>query len=343
MEQYVGLDVSLKETFVCVVDACGEVVCEKSVGTTPETIAKYIEKKAPGAVRVGLESGLLSTWLWHGLRALGLPVVCLDARHAASALKMQVNKTDRNDAAGLAQIVRTGWYREVEVKSLACHEVRAVLLARSRLVASRRDLENQMRGLLKPFGLLVGKVRGKGFEGRLRELIADAPAMAEVIDALLLARRALCTQVARLDVRVRMLAQTIDPCRRLMTVPGVGPITALAYVTVIDDPGRFRKGRSVGAYLGLTPRRYQSGEVDRAGRISKCGDGLVRTLLFEAAGVLLTRVQRMSPLKAWGLRLAKRIGAKKAKVAVARKLAVILHCMWTDDTEFWWTKEEAAA
>ncbi|MCH7776646.1 MAG: IS110 family transposase [Gemmatimonadetes bacterium] len=343
MEQYVGLDVSLKETSICVVDGSGEIVYETSVGTTPETIAKFIEKRAPGAVRVGLESGLLSTWLWHGLRALDVPVVCLDARHAASALKMQVNKTDRNDAAGLAQIVRTGWYREVEVKSLACHEVRAVLLARSRLVASRRDLENQMRGLLKPFGLLVGKVRGKGFEGRVRELIADTPAMAEVIDALLLARRTLCTQVARLDVRVRMLAQTIAPCRRLMTVPGVGPITALAYVTVIDDPGRFRKGRSVGAYLGLTPRRYQSGEVDRAGRISKCGDGLVRTLLFEAAGVLLTRVQRMSPLKAWGLRLAKRIGAKKAKVAVARKLAVILHCMWTDGTEFWWTKEEAAA
>ena len=343
MEQYVGLDVSLKETSICVVDGSGEIVCETSVGTTPETIAKFIEKRAPSAVRVGLESGLLSTWLWHGLRALDVPVVCLDARHAASALKMQVNKTDRNDAAGLAQIVRTGWYREVEVKSLACHEVRAVLLARSRLVASRRDLENQMRGLLKPFGLLVGKVRGKGFEGRVRELIADTPAMAEVIDALLLARRTLCTQVARLDVRVRMLAQTITPCRRLMTVPGVGPITALAYVTVIDDPGRFRKGRSVGAYLGLTPRRYQSGEVDRAGRISKCGDGLVRTLLFEAAGVLLTRVQRMSPLKAWGLRLAKRIGAKKAKVAVARKLAVILHCMWTNGTDFWWTKEEATA
>ena len=197
--------------------------------------------------------------------------------------------------------------------------------------------------LTVPFGLLVGRARGKGFEGRVRELIADTPAMAEVIDALLLARRTLCTQVARLDVRVRMLAQTITPCRRLMTVPGVGPITALAYVTVIDDPGRFRKGRSVGAYLGLTPRRYQSGEVDRAGRISKCGDGLVRTLLFEAAGVLLTRVQRMSPLKAWGLRLAKRIGAKKAKVAVARKLAVILHCMWTDGTDFWWTKEEATA
>jgi transposase len=249
----------------------------------------------------------------------------------------------RNDAAGLAQIVRTGWYRQVEVKSLACHEVRAVLLARARLVASRRDVENQMRGLLKPFGLLVGKVRGKGFEGRVRELVADAPAMAEVMDALLLARRALCAQIARLDVRVQALAKAVAPCRRLMTVPGVGPITALAYVTAIDDPGRFRKGRSVGAYLGLTPRRYQSGEVDRAGRISKCGDGLVRTLLFEAAGVLLTRVQRMSPLKAWGLRLAKRIGAKKAKVAVARKLAVILHCMWTDGTEFWWTKEEATA
>ncbi len=189
--------------------------------------------------------------------------------------------------------MRTGWYREVEVKSLDCHEVRAVLLARSRLVASRRDLENQARGLLKPFGLLVGKVRGKGFEGRVRELIADAP--------------------------------------------------ALAYVTTVDDPGRFKRSSSVGAFLGLTPRRYQSGEVDRAGRISKCGDRMVRALLYEAAGVLLTRVQRMSPLKAWGLRLAKRIGAKKAKVAVARKLAVILHCMWTDGTEFWWTKEEATA
>ncbi len=165
MDQYVGLDVSLKETFVCVVDACGEVVCENSVGTTPETIAEFIEKKAPSAVRIGLESGLLSTWLWHGLRALGLPVVCLDARHAASALSMQVNKTDRNDAAGLAQIVRTGWYREVEVKSLACHEVRADLLGRARLVASRRDVENQMRGLLKPFGPFGRQGPGQGFRG----------------------------------------------------------------------------------------------------------------------------------------------------------------------------------
>ncbi len=178
MEQYVGLDVSLKETSICVVDASGEIVCEKSVATTPETIAKFIGKRAPSAVRVGLESGLLSTWLWHGLRALDVPVVCLDARHAASALKMRINKTDRNDAAGLAQIVRTGWYREVQVKGLDCHEVRAVKLARSRLVASRRDLENQARGLLKTFGLMVGKARGKGFEGRVRELISDTPAMA---------------------------------------------------------------------------------------------------------------------------------------------------------------------
>ena len=158
-----------------------------------------------------------------------------------------------------------------------------------------------------------------------------------------MARRTLIEQIARLDKRVQTVTRTLDPCRRLMTVPGIGPITALAYVTAIDDPGRFRKARSVGAFLGLTPRRYQSGEVERAGRVSKCGDGLVRTLLFEAAGVLLTRVRRPSPLKAWGLRLAKRSGAKKAKVAVARKLAVILHCIWTDGTEFWWKEEEARA
>ncbi len=343
MEQYVGLDVSLKETSICVLDGSGETVWQGEVSTSVETLARSIRRKAPGAVRIGLESGLLSTWLWHGLRGLDLPVVCLDARHAKSGLSMQVNKTDRNDAAGLAQIVRTGWYREVQVKSLECHQIRAVLLARARLVAMRRDLENHIRGLLKTFGLLVGKTRSRGFEVRVRELIADEPMLAGAVEALLSVRHEACRQIGGFDDQVRALARAIDPCRRFMTVAGVGPVTALAYFTAIDDPARFRRSRSVGAYLGLTPRRYQSGEVDRAGRISKCGDGLVRGYLYEAAGVLLTRVQRWSPLKAWGVRLAKRVGAKKAKVAVARKLAVILHCMWTDGSEFWWTKEEARA
>ena len=147
--------------------------------------------------------------------------------------------------------------------------------------------------------------------------------------------------MAALDRDLRRLAQAEPTLKRLTSVPGVGPITALAFLTAIDDPSRFKHARDVGPYLGLTPRRYQSGETDRQGRISKCGDTFTRTCLYEAANVLLTRVQRSSPLKAWGMRLMKRIGGKKARIAVARKLAVILHCIWIDGTEFWWTREEA--
>ena len=321
MDHYVGLDVSLEQTSVCIVDGNGKTLWQGKCASTPEAIAAAIRAKAPGAVRIGLESGPLSSWHWHELRKLGLPVVCLDARHAKAALALQLNKTDRNDARGLAQIVRTGWYREVAVKSVDSQLVRSMLTTRVQLVRMRVDLANQIRGVLKPFGLVAGKGGGRAFVERVRSLVADGP-LAPVAEALLAAWEAISSQVAALSRRLVAVARQDQAVQRLMTAPGVGTLVALAYTSVIDDPGRFPRSSSVGAYLGLTPRRYQSGEEDYTGHISRCGDRLLRSYLFEAAGVILHRVSKWSALKAWGTRLAKKIGAKKATVAVARKLSV---------------------
>ena len=344
MELYVGMDVSLKETSICVVDGNGTIVSEGTVISEPAAIAAFIKTKAENAKRIGLETGPTSTWLWHELRALGLPVICIDARHAKAALSLQINKSDRNDAVGLARIMQCGWYKEVRVKSLPCHAVRAVLNSRAQLVKIKRDLENQIRGLLKNHGLVIGKAGGNLFRRRAEELVGEHRLLQEAVRPLLGVREIVRREVAGLTRRLLALARNNAESRRLMTVPGIGPINALAFCAAIDEPTRFRRSRSVGAYFGLTPRRHASGEIDWTGRISKCGDGMVRSYLFEAAGVLLTRVSHWCALKSWGLRLAKRIGFKKAKVAVARKLAVILHRMWCDGTDFIWsTKKEAAA
>jgi len=343
MKRYVGMDVSLKETSICVVDGKGEIVSEGTVTSEPAVIAAFIKTKAAGAKRIGLETGPTTTWLWHELRALGLPVICIDARHAKAALSMQINKSDRNDAVGLARIMQAGWYKEVQVKSLPCHEIRAVLNSRAQLVKIKRDIENQIRGLLKNLGLRIGKAGGKVFHRRAEELVGEHRLLQEAVRPLLGVREIVRREIASLTRKLLALARDNDESRRLMTVPGVGPINALAFCAAIDEPARFRRSRSVGAYLGLTPRRHASGEVDWTGRISKCGDAMVRTYLFEAAGVLLTRVPHWCRLKAWGLRLVKRIGFKKARVAVARKLAVILHRMWRDGTDFIWSSKEAAA
>jgi len=343
MELYVGMDVSLKETSICVVDGKGEIVSEGTVISEPAAIAAFIKAKAKNAVRIGLETGPTTTWLWHELRALGLPVICIDARHAKAALRMQINKSDRNDAVGLARIMQCGWYKEVQVKSLPCHEVRAVLNSRAQLIKIKRDLENQIRGLLKNLGLRIGKAGGNVFRHRAEELVVEHPLLQEAVRPLLGVREIVRREIAGLTRRLLAMARDNDESRRLMTVPGIGAINALAFCAAIDDPSRFRRSRSVGAYFGLTPRRHASGEVDWSGRISKCGDAMVRTYLFEAAGVLMTRVPHWCRLKAWGLRLAKRIGFKKARVAVARKLAVILHRMWCDGTDFIWSSKEAAA
>ena len=334
MELYVGMDVSLKETSICVVNERGVIVCEGTVVSQPEAMARFLADKAPDAVRIGLETGPTTTWLWHELRSLGLPVICIDARHAKAALSMQINKSDRNDAVGIARIMQAGWYKEVQVKSVACHEVRALLNSRALLVKIKRDLENQIRGLLKNHGLIIGKAGGKVFHRRAEELVGGHRLLQEAVRPLLGVRESVRLEIADLYRRLLSLARNDDDTRRAMTVPGIGPINALAFCAAIDEPSRFRRSRSVGAYFGLTPRRHASGELDWTGRISKCGDAMVRSYLFEAAGVLLTRVPQWCKLKAWGHRLWKRIGFKKAKIAVARKLAVILHRMWRDGTNF---------
>jgi transposase len=292
--------------------------------------------------RIGLETGATSTWLWTELNKRGLPVICIDARHAKAALKMQINKSDRNDAVGIARIMQCGWYKEVRVKDLDSHAIRALLSSRALLVELKRDLENQIRGLLKNLGLVIGRAKMNTFTTRANELIDKNPALVAAIEPLLKAREALERQIADLDRKVLRLARSEPQVRRFMTVPGVGPITALCYLATIDDPARFKKSRNVGAYVGLTTRRYASGETDRTGRISKCGDSMLRSYLYEAANVLLTRVARWSALKAWGIRIAKRKSLSKARVAVARKLAVILHRMWIDGSEFCWSAQGPA-
>ena len=256
---------------------------------------------------------------------------------------MQINKSDRNDAFGIAWIMQCGWYKEVRVKGLDSHAMRALLESRALLVKMKRDLENQIRGLLKNLGLIIATARGQAFHARVQELVAGKPFLAVAVLPLLETRNEIVRQIATLDREVLMLARNDSQVRLFMTVPGIGPITALCYRATIDEPSRFKRSRSVGAYVGLTTRRYASGEVDWTGRISKCGDAMLRSYLFEAAGVLLTRVQKWCALKAWGMRLAKRVGLRKAKVAVARKLAVILHRMWIDGTEFQWSADKVVA
>jgi len=276
----------------------------------------------------------MSTWLWTELNKTGLPIICIDARHAKAALKMQINKSDRNDAIGIARIMQTGWYREVCVKDLDSHAIKGLLASRALLVKIKRDIENQIRGLLKNLGLVIGRAKMNTFTTRAKELIDGNPALTASTEPLLKARETIAQQIDHLDRQVLSLARHDAQVSRLMT--------ALCYLATIDNPTRFEKSRSVGAYLCLTTRGFASGEIDWTGRISKCGDTMMRSYLYEAANVLLTRVPSWSTLKAWGVRLAKRVGIRKTKVAVARKLAVILHRMWLDGTDFNWTSNETA-
>jgi transposase len=334
MKHYVGLDVSLEESSVAVISESGQLMRETKVLSDPEALADYLCGCGFEIERIGLEAGPLSQWLHEGLSAAGLPVVCLETRQVKAALSAQKNKTDRNDAVGIAQIVRTGWYQEVHVKSRSSQELRVLLANRRLLLSQRVDIDNELRGVLRNFGLKVGKVAKGKFEERVRELLTAAPRLAGSIEPMLAVRQVLAAQYDKLHKALLAHVRGDADCARSMTVPGIGPVTALVYKAGMDDPRRFQSSQAVGAHFGMTPRRYQSGEIDRNGRISKCGDEMVRTALFEAAGTLLTRVKQPSALRDWGLRLAKRRGLGKAKIAVARRMSVILHRMWVDGTEF---------
>ena len=343
MSYHVGLDVSLKETKACAPVPGGRVAAQGCVETSPEALATWLGMHAPDAAAIVLESGSLSSWLCQGLREHGLPAVIVDARLAHKALSGRANKSDANDAEGLAWLALTGWYRRVAGKSETARVRRSLLVARGQLCGQRRALENLVRALFRGFGLKVGSVGKAAFEARAWELLAERPDLGDAVSALLATRRTLLVQISELEKQIKKVARESATCRRLMTVPGVGPMTALAFVAAIDDPGRFKDSYAVGAYLGLTPRRHQSGEVDYQGRISKWGDALARHMLYEAANSLLVRTKAWSAPKAWAARLARRIGPKKARVALARKLAVILHRIWLDGGTFQWRRAETTA
>jgi len=334
MEHYAGIDVSLEASSVCVVDATGRIVCEAKAASEPEALIGWLGGLELKLARIGLEAGPLSQWLYAGMKQAGLPVELLETRHVRAAFKTMPVKTDRKDARGIAQLMRLGWFRPVHCKSLSAQETRAVLTARRLLQSKLHDVEMSVRGVLRGFGLKVGPTRPRSFEGRVRELAAGHPTLELVAEALLSARAALVKELTGLERQVRTMARADERARLLMSTPGVGVIVALTYSAAIDDPSRFRSSKAAGAHFGLTPKKYQSGETDITGRISKIGDKEVRCALYEAAHVILTRSLKGSKLKTWALAVAKRAGMRKAKVALARRLAVVLHRMLADGVVF---------
>lgn len=342
MEHYAGLDVSLELTSVCVIDAQGQVVREAKVASEPEALIRFLQAQGLEIARVGLEAGPLSQWLHAGLVSAGYEAVLLETRHVKAALSAMTVKTDRRDARGIAQLLRLGWYRPVHAKSVSAQEVRSLLTARKLIQGKLLDIESGIRGVLRGFGLKVGAISRGRFDARIRELVEGQAMLETVVGSMLAVRTALQAEFTRLHRALLALVRADPVCRQLMSVPGVGAVVAITFKSGVDDPTRFRRSRDVGPHFGLTPRKYQSGEIDVTGSISKVGDRMVRTALYEAASVMLTRTVRMSPLKIWAMGVARRRGAKKARVALARKLAVVLHRMWVDGTSFRWTSETAA-
>jgi transposase len=343
MDHFAGLDVSVKETSVCIVDDTGRIVREVRVASEPDALLQVLANPAYHFKRIGLEAGPLSQWLFSALAEAGLPVICVETRHMRAVLKAQINKTDRNDARGMAQMMRAGLYRPVHVKTLRSQKLRMLLTHRKLLQSKAIAIENDLRGTLRNFGLKVGMVGTAKFETRIRDLVENLPDLAALVEPLLVVRRALREQFCILHRRLLAIVRDDEVCRRLMTVPAVGPVVALTYRATVDVPARFRRSKAVGAAFGLTPVQHQSGESERPGGISRCGDEMMRVMLYEAAQIMLTRTNKWSWLKAWAMQIARHRGMKKAIVALARRLAVIMHRIWVDGTEFRWTREVAAA
>jgi transposase len=342
MEYFAGMDVSVKDTSGCIVDESGKIVREVKVASEPAALLMVLRSAAYHFKRIGLEAGPLSQWLFSALTESDLPVICVEARHMRAVLKAQINKTDRNDARGIAQMMRVGLYRPVHVKTLRSQKLRMLLTHRQLLQSKAIAIENDLRGTLRNFGLKVGMAGKARFEARIKELVEHVPDLAALVEPLLIVRRVLREQIAVLHRRLLAIVRDDAVCQRLMTVPGVGPVVALTYRATVDVPARFRKSKSVGAAFGLTCAKYQSGEIDRSGAISRCGDEMMRVMLYEAALAMMCS-KKWSWLKAWAMQIAKRRGMKKAIVALARRLAVIMHRIWVDGTEFRWTREAVAA
>jgi transposase len=335
MTYYAGIDVSLEYSSVCVVDGAGKIIREQRIASEPEALIAWFRGLGFGLERIGLEAGPMSQWLHAAMRAAGLAVELLETRHVRDAFKAMPVKSDRNDARGIAQLMRLGWFRPVHCKSMAAQEMRALLTARKLVQSKLLDVQMSLRGLLRGFGLKVGATTPSRFAGRIRVLVEGNATLEVIAAALLAVHETLRREFAGFEKRVRSIARSNGRVRLLMSTPGVGAIVALTYVAAIDDPARFKSSKGVGAHFGLTPKKYQSGKTDITGRISKIGDEGVRTALYEAGHIILTQpLKGCTALKSWAMRLAKRAGMKKAKVALARKLAVIMHRMLVDGTLF---------
>jgi transposase len=334
MDYYAGIDVSLEQSSVCVVDAGGKIIREAKVPSEPEALIDWFSSLGFGLARIGLEAGPLSQWLFAAMKEAGLAVELLETRHVRNAFKTMPVKTDRKDARGIAELIRLGWFRPVHCKSMPAQETRVVLTARSLVQAKLRDIEMSLRGILRGFGLKVGETTPLRFAARINELVSGHPTLEAIGAALLAVHEVLLRELKGLEKRVRTMGRNDARARLLMSAPGVGVVISLTYVSAIDDPARFKSSKNVGAHYGMTPKKYQSGETDYTGRISKVGDKSVRTALYQAAHIILTRPVKGSTLKSWAMKLAKRVGMQKAKVALARKLAVIMHRMLVDGKPF---------
>jgi transposase len=335
MDYYAGIDVSLECSSVCVVDANGKIVREAKVASEPEALIDWFRSLGFDLARIGLEAGPLSQWLYAVMKRAGLAVELLETRHVSDAFKAMPVKSDRNDARNIAQLMRLGWFRPVHCKSLSSQETRAILTARKLIQAKLQDIENSLRGILRGFGLKVGKTTKRSFAARIGELVAGHPALETIAKATLAVHTVLVREFNGFERRVRAMSLLDARARLLMSTPAVGPIISLTYASAIDDPSRFTSSKRAGPLFGLTPKKYQSGETDYSGRISKNGDAAVREALYEAAHIILTKpIKGCAQLKSWAMRIARRAGMNKAKVALARKLAVIMLRMLKDNVPF---------
>jgi transposase len=335
MDHYAGIDVSLEWSSVCVVDASGQIVREAKVASEPEALIDWFGSLGLGFARIGLEAGPLSQWLYAAIKPAGLAVELLETRHVSDAFKAMPVKSDRNDARKIAQLMRLGWFRPVHCKSMSAQEIRAMLTARKLVQSKLQDVENSLRGILRGFGLKVGKTTKRNFASRISELVAGQPALEAITAAMLAVHMVLLREFNGFEKRVRAMSRLHESARLLMSMPAVGPIVSLTFACAIDDPSRFTSSKQAGPHFGLTPKKYQSGETDYTGRISKHGDASVREVLYEAAHIMLTKpIKGCSELKGWAMRIARRAGINKAKVALARKLAVIMLRMLKDSVPF---------
>jgi transposase len=344
MKYYVGLDVSNKETSICIVNYDNNLVKEAKVLSDPDSIHRYLQKTGLQFDKIGIEAGALSHWLVTGLKARGWNMICMDSRFMSAILSVNVNKTDRNDARAIANAIRCNNYKQVHIKSIESIKTNCLLTARKTLVRQKGQLCNVIRGSLKTFGIKLSK--GKK---HIREVIREAIAFDEftpeeqklsskvdwsVIETLVFCCEKIEEQLEILEQKLESLAKNDKIAQRFITHPGVGAVTAMSYKAEIDDPTRFRKSRSVGAYLGMTPKQYSSGEIVKQGRISKSGSTEVRTLLHEAGIIVITRTKKKSKLKSWGLKKKRKLKTQKAGMAVGRKIAINLHRMWIEDRDF---------